>query len=202
MADRAPRPRWHTLAVAGSFLTLLVSSLPAQQPDSTRRASADTARVTSKPDRGPKLVTRLTPPVTPKQAFLYSLALPGFGQSRLDRGVSGALFAGVELTAITMWRRSSADLREARRYLGDSLPVTFTVNGSARTPSARGPNAYTADLVRTRRLHVEDWLAVLAFNHLLSGAEAFVSAQLWDVPVKIAAIPRPEGAMLVATLRW
>lgn len=174
----------------------------AQQVDSTRvKAKPDTVR--ARAPRAPALLTRMTPPITPKRAFLYSLALPGFGQSRLDRGVSGALFSGVELSAIAMLRHATVDLREARRYLSDSLPVTFTVNGTTVTPTALAPNAYTADLIRTRRLHVEDWMAVLAFNHLLAGADAFVSAQLWDVPVKMTAIPRPDGsALLVATIRW
>ena len=186
--------------------TALLSTAPAQ----VAAQQVDSARVKAKPDsvrvrapRAPALLTRLTPPITPKRAFLYSLALPGFGQSRLDRGVSGALFSGVELSAIAMLRHATVDLREARRYLGDSLPVTFTVNGTTATPLSYGSNPYTEDLIRTRRLHVEDWMAVLAFNHLLAGADAFVSAQLWDVPVKMAAVPRPDGGVLVvATIRW
>ncbi len=204
----APRLERIRALLLGAALSFVASSVvTAQTPDTTKRAvpadsaKAATARAPRVP-RAPALITRLAPPITPKRAFLYSLALPGFGQSRLDRGVSGALFSGVELSAITMLRRSSADLREARRYLSDSLPITFNANGTTATPVGRSPNAYTADLIRTRRLHVEDWLAVLAFNHLLSGADAFVSAQLWDVPVKLAALPRPDGAVLVATIRW
>jgi hypothetical protein len=45
-------------------------------------------------------------------------------------------------------------------------------------------------------------LAVLAFNHLFAGADAFVSAQLWNVPVELSAIPRPSGAVFVATIRF
>ena len=195
--------------VRASFtLTLCATALLSTSSARVAAQQVDSARVKAKPDavrapRAPALLTRLTPPVTPKRAFLYSLALPGFGQSRLDRGVSGAVFSGVELSAIAMLRHATVDLREARRYLGDSLAVTFTVNGTTATPLSYGPNAYTADLIRTRRLHVEDWMAVLAFNHLLAGADAFVSAQLWDVPVKMAAVPRPDGGVLVvATIRW
>ncbi len=187
----------------GFAVALAAPSLAhAQQPDSVRiKAKPDSIR--TRAPRAPALITRLTPPITPKRAFLFSLALPGFGQSRLDRGVSGALFSAVELSAIAMVRQATVDLREARRYLGDSLPVTFTVNGTTATPGAYAQNGYTADLVRTRRLHVEDWMAVLAFNHLIAGADAFVSAQLWDVPVRMSAIPRPDGgALLVATIRW
>lgn len=173
----------------------------AQQPDTTRIV-VRTDTVKTSPVR-PRLLSRLNPPITPRRAFLYSLALPGFGQSRLDRGVSGALFSGVELSALALLRRSSADLREARRYLSDSLPTTFVVSGNTLRPTDYGPNEYTADLVRTRQLHAEDWLAVIAFNHLLSGADAFVSAQLWDMPVRLSAVPRADGGvMLVAAIRW
>ncbi len=203
-ALRAACPRTSSASVA-LWLALSLAAVPrarAQQVDSARvRAKPDSVR--TRVPRAPALLTRLTPPVTPKRAFLYSLALPGFGQSRLDRGVSGALFSGVELSAIAMLRHATVDLRDARRYLGDSLPVTFTVNGTTAIPVSNAPNGYTADLIRTRRLHVEDWLAVLAFNHLIAGADAFVSAQLWDVPVRMSAIPRPDGgAWLVATIRW
>jgi hypothetical protein len=45
-------------------------------------------------------------------------------------------------------------------------------------------------------------MAVIAFNHLFAGADAFVSAQLWDMPVQISALPSATGAMLVATVRF
>ncbi len=149
-----------------------------------------------------KAVTRMTPPLSPKKAFLYSVVLPGLGQSRLDRGTSGALFASVELAAITMIRRSNADLREVRRYRIDTLPADFVVSGSTLTKSGILTNRYTADLERTRRLHVEDWIAALAFNHLFAGADSFVAAQLWDVPVSLSAVPSSRGGALVATVKW
>lgn len=141
-------------------------------------------------------------PLTPKRAFLYSLALPGFGQSRLDRGSSGALFASVELTALVMLRRVNADLREAKAYRTDSLPTNFTPAGDTVRAVARAPGKYTADLIRTRRLHLEDWLAVVAFNHLFSGADAFVAAQLFDMPVQLSAVPSVNGPWFVASIRF
>ncbi len=150
----------------------------------------------------PRVVTRLTPPLTPRRAFMYSFALPGFGQSRLDRGTSGALFASVELAAIAMVRRSQADLREVRRYRIDTLPSDFIVVGDKLTKTGLFTNRYSSELGKTRQLHVEDWLAVVAFNHLFAGADAFVAAQLWDVPVSLSALPSVGGVMAVATLRW
>lgn len=145
---------------------------------------------------------RFTPPLTPKRAFLYSALLPGFGQSRLDRGTSGALFASIELAAFVMMRRSQMDLREARRYQIDTLPDQYVVSGDSVVKNGVFTNGFTRDLVRTRRLHVEDWIAVVAFNHLFAGADAFVSAQLWDVPIELSAYPRPSGAVFAATIRF
>ena len=51
-------------------------------------------------------------------------------------------------------------------------------------------------------LHVTHAHHVVAFNHLFAGADAFVSAQLWDVPVELSAYPRPSGAVFAATIRF
>ncbi len=194
---------------------LLVSAAPAVSPVMAQ-GRADTSRVAppSTPTgaqaqpaavaaRPASAVAQLgKSPLTPKRAFLYSLALPGFGQSRLDRGSSGALFASVELTALVMLKRVNADLSEARRYLNDSLPDNFTPVGDTVRAVARPRGKYTADLIRTRRLHLEDWLAVVAFNHLFSGADAFVSAQLFDMPVQLSAVPTANGPWFVASIRF
>jgi hypothetical protein len=128
--------------------------------------------------------------------------LPGLGQSRLDRGTSGALFASVELAALVMVRRSVADVREAQRYRIDTLPSSFTSAGGTLTPVGAFTGRYTRDLVGARRLHVEDWLAVVGFNHLFAAADAFVAAQLWDVPVRMSAQRSRGGTALVATVHW
>jgi len=106
------------------------------------------------------------------------------------------------MAAIAMSMRSAADLREARRYRADSLPSDFDVNGSTLRKTGTVAGLYSRELVNTRRLHLEDWLATIAFNHLFAGADAFVAAQLWDVPVTLAAAPTRDGALFVASLRW
>ena len=188
-------------------------------PDSLRSARDTVVLKTLQPDsiagqnqtlalhRTPML-PRVSAPLTPKRAFLYSLALPGLGQSRLDRGSSGALFASAELAALVMLSRTSADVREARRFLTDTLPDSFTVapdaggDGVTVQPSGRLIGNYTSELIRARRLHAEDWIALLAFNHLFSGADAFVAAQLWELPFELSAIPTGDGPMLVVTVRF
>lgn len=166
------------------------------------QVARDTTVAPAPPRVATRAVSRLSPPLSPRRAFLFSLLLPGFGQSRLDRGTSGALFASVELAAIAMVRRSSSDLREVRRYRIDTLPSDFTVVGDSLQRTGSFTNQFSGDLEKTRQLHVEDWLAVVAFNHLFAGADAFVAAQLWDVPVSLSAMPRAGGVTLVATLRW
>lgn len=188
------------LAWGTALLCVPLLSPHAQRADSARtQAVADT---TVAPVAQTRAASRLAPPLSPRRAFMYSALLPGFGQSRLDRGTSGALFASVEMAAITMVRRSRADLKEVRRYRIDTLPSEFTVNGATVTKSGVFTNKYSKELEKTRQLHVEDWLAAIAFNHLFSGADAFVAAQLWDVPVTLSAIPHINGTTLVATLRW
>ena len=186
--------------VALSFALLVAPAAVYAQVGDSVRARADSIASIAQPPRARS--TRPTPPITPRRAFLYSLMLPGFGQSRLDRGTSGALFASIELAALVMVRRSGADVREARRYRIDTLPAEFTVSSGIFRPTGTFSNRFTSDLVRTRRLHVEDWLAVIAFNHLFSAADAFVAAQLWDVPVSLSARPSAGGGAIVATLRW
>jgi hypothetical protein len=61
---------------------------------------------------------------------------------------------------------------------------------------------YTVDRVRARRLQLEDWFAALIFNHLLSGADAFVAAQLWDLPGEVSMRAHPRGLTVDAALPW
>lgn len=101
-----------------------------------------------------------------------------------------------------MIRRSLSDVREAKRYRADSLPREFLQLNGILVANGITNGRFTADLARARRLHVEDWVAVVVFNHLFAGADAFVGAQLWDAPVSVAVHPGPDGAVLVASLRW
>lgn len=146
----------------------------------------------------------LRPPVSPRRAFLSSLIVPGLGQSRLQRPTAGAVFAGVEMAAVVMIGKSLADLRAAKAFRADSVagsvPVDAAGNPTGATPLIGAP--FTDDLVRARRLHLEDWIAVIAFNHLISGAEAFVSANLFDLPAQISARPSGRGGAVTVSLAW
>ena len=173
---------------------------PVVKPDSSKRAAPTGQRPVLKKT----VVSALSvPPITPKRAFLYSLMIPGLGQSRLDRGTAGALFAAVELGSIAMVGKTTGDLQQARRYTVDTVPKNYAVGSDGKIVGTGvfGPQ-FPLSLVNTRRLHREDWFAALMFNHLISGADAFVAAQLWDVPTSVAVKPYADGIALVATLRW
>ncbi|MBC7841883.1 MAG: hypothetical protein H7099_06210 [Gemmatimonadaceae bacterium] len=141
----------------------------------------------------------LRPPITPKAAFLHSLAVPGWGQSALRRSTAATLFSSVELGAIYMVMKSRADLKRAKALRGlDSITVGDPSLGESVT---RVP-AVTEELINARRLHLEDWIAVLVFNHLLAGADAYVAANLWDLPARVSIRHTPAGPALAAQFRW
>ena len=148
----------------------------------------------------------LTPPISPRRAFLYSFLFPGAGQAALGRAGAGGTFFLVEVTALALVHRSAEDLRIARAFSRDSIPSRYQhdpISGlvargidGAPVVAEWSKARYDSTWVKTRRLHYEDWLAVLFFNHLFAGADAFVAAQLWDLPGKVAIRRTPYGSVI------
>src|SRR6476646_1374605 len=170
----------------------LLRALPAaaQRPDSTRLRPA--------PARAQPRDT-LKPPLSPRRAFLYSALIPGFAQSKLGRNKAAAVMLTVEAMAIAMIRESGADVREARSMSGDSLVVSYVdATGNAVNPTVIVPRHFDTQYVHVRQSHVEDWVAFLIANHLFSGADAFVAANLWDVPAQLQIRAIPGGACVGA----
>ncbi len=202
-----------------AFGALTPATVDGQQRDSVRAgiqlpARALPAVVTADPSgaAGPVPADPLGPPITPRRAFLYSLLVPGSGQAKLDRAYAGGLFFLVEVSALVLVHRSAEDYRIARRFSGDSIPLRFNLDASTGSPirdangspevAAWSVPRYDEEYVRTRRLHYEDWLAVMVFNHLFAGADAFVAAQLWDLPTKVAVRPTPRGPAVQVSLSF
>jgi len=193
-----------TAAVVGLEM-VPVAGAHAQHVDSTRVGARH-----KPPPRTPAPDT-VKPPISPKRAFLYSLVVPGYGQSVLNRPIAGSLFFGAEVTWIALATKSAYDLRYARAHEKDSLVVSYALDstGAVQRDSLGRPvgatyatNRYAGNLVAARRKHLEDYYALLIANHLLAGAEAFVSAQLWDVPEHVSIRALPFGPALVASFRW
>lgn len=114
---------------------------------------------------------RFDPPVSPLGAFGRSLLLPGWGQAVLGGRGAGAFFVFWEGLALTMTVKSVRQLHYQERI------------------------GVHADSLTNKRAEVEDWIALIVFNHLVAGAEAFVSAHLWDFPADLAARKLPGGAV-------
>ena len=226
-----PRALGATIAAALAALSLCGSPLAAQQRDTTAArplSVADSARADSvrraaaardstpgqrrRPARPRRAATSsgipdslLRPPISARRAFLYSLVLPGQGQTSLRRNRAAALFGSVEIGSIFMLLKSENDLRIARAHVGDSV-FTGTYKPSTTANLADSLPVYTPDRlsfrVRARQLHVQDWVAALVFNHLISGADAFVAAQLWDRPAQVSFRPAPGGLSVNASIAW
>ena len=176
------------VVLAAVAFALLPASLPSQAPDTT---VADTA--------GPR--PELRPPISPRRAFLYSLLLPGYAQSILGRGKTGTILVAFEAAAIVMLRESELNVRDARRFLNDSVVVSYVdANGN---PSVRKePTRFTRQLLQKRREQVEDWIAVLVGNHLFAAADAYVAALLWDLPAEVSVQGTTRHASFAMRLYW
>jgi len=104
-------------------------------------------------------------------AFLRSLLLPGWGQAVTGRPVAGAVFATWEGVSAMMTLKAQSEFH----YMREAGSVS----------------------VGAKRQEVQDWLVLWIFNHLFSGAEAFVSAHLQDFPKDLRVRAFPGGAATV-----
>jgi hypothetical protein len=174
-------------------IVALASGASAQRADSGRVTPRPAVDTTSRP--APK------PPISPRRAFLYSVLIPGLGQSKLDRPLGGAIFVLTESIALGMLRQSSADLAEARRFRSDSA-VFLGFDPVTGAPVVQ-PSSFNDQLIEIRKGHVEDWIFFLVGNHLFAGADAYVAAHLWDLPAQIDIRPGANGRSgITARIRW
>ena len=116
-------------------------------------------------------------PVSPMGAFWRSFLIPGWGQAKLNRKLSGGLFIAVEGLSLGMIIKMDHQLKYLQR---------------TNDPSAEA-----------KEQQKEDWMAILVFNHLLAGLEAFVSAHLWDFPddLQLQGVPGTYGAQVTVPIR-
>lgn len=192
------RTWWVAVLVVVAALGAAAPSAAAQGRDTTRKAveipRTVTATVPGDTARGPR--APLTPPISPGRAFAYSFLLPGYAQTVLGRPKASALFIAFEAVCVTMLRQAQFDLRQARNAGTDSVITSWWNPATGQSVRSAEPSPYDAGLIRSRRAHVEDWVAVLIANHLASGLDAYVSANLWDVPAELAVHPTASGASI------
>ena len=176
------------IALTASLATLSLStgralaqdSVKVAVPDSAAAAApADTAApaaaATPAADSLPVTVARqdsvppipLRPPVGPGGALWRSLLIPGWGQAKLGRGIAAGIFLAVEGVSLGMVLKTNSELQYAK--------------------------ATDSTAVDQKTQEREDWLVIMAVNHLLAGLEAYVSAHLWDFPGDLALKPSRGG---------
>jgi hypothetical protein len=142
-------------------------------------------------------------PISPKRAFLTSLVVPGSAQNVLGRHRAAAALIAVETISLAMMRESAADLREARQQRGDSLVVSYVDASGDLLPTPTLQRRRFEDVeVRSRRSHVEDWVALLIANHLFAACDAFVAASLWDVAAHVSANGNRNQVLLMVQIPW
>ncbi len=150
-------------------LFLLLSSVP-------NLTAQDTVRTARRDSAAPKDSLQRVG-ISPFNAFWRSFLLPGWGQARLNRKLTGGMFVAWE--GVT---------------LGMSLKTRHELDYLRRTGSVRADD---------KRQEHEDWLVLLAFNHLFAGLEAYVSAHLADFPgdLRFQAVPGGVGAAASVPIR-
>ncbi len=150
-------------------------------------------------------------PISPRSAFIRSLLAPGWGQMRLDRRKAAGIFIAAEVGTIGMSLKSWNDLRKAKAARADTVgtpavdgsgnPVIDPETGEQRIDFApRNPNL--AGRLAARRNHLEDWVAVVVFNHLFAGADAYVAANLADFDANVEVTSTDRGLRFMARVAW
>lgn len=132
-------------------------------------------------------------------------------QMRFDRRKAATVFLLAEAGGVGMSLKSWNDLSMAKKARSDTIgtPV-LKPDGTPQIDSVTGQpvvsfaprNKNLADRVRARRAHLEDWIAVVVFNHLFAGADAYVAANLadFDANVQVSSTERRLGVR--ARLAW
>jgi hypothetical protein len=112
-------------------------------------------------------------------AFFRSLTIPGWGQAKLDRRLTGGIFLAFEGLALGMAIKADRELQ----YL----------------KSRDEPQ----EAIDDKRQEREDWITLVVFNHLFAALDAFVGSHLYDFPedVKLRASPSGFGAIVSIPVR-
>jgi hypothetical protein len=156
------RIAWATVATVATVTTVGVAQdSVGVAPDSIPVAEAVPA--------GADTLAFARAPTSPMGALWRSLLVPGWGQAKLNRKLTGALFVVWEGVTLGMSIKTSHELAYLRR------------TGSTS--------------VSSKQQERQDWLVLLAFNHLFSAIEGYVSSHLWDFPedLEVTAAPVPGG---------
>jgi len=179
----------HRGSIAAGLLVVLLSMGILEAPPLSAQEAPDTTPAA----RAQEPVLPM-PAVSPRSAFLRSLALPGWGHASLGSYNRGAFYFGAQTATVWMLltvrqRRTAAEkardiliedveYRARAEGITDPFEIESRVDADASVGEAQG-------LVDARDQQFEDWLALGIFLVLLGGADAYVSAHLAGFPAPI-----------------
>jgi hypothetical protein len=121
--------------------------------------------------------------ISPGQAFVRSLVLPGWGQSSIGAPGRGAVYFALEAGSLWMVYKSDRKLNEAHEEDRILREQGLLEEGQV------------SPLTRDRRAQREDWITLSVFWLFFSGADAFVAAHLRDFDEHVGVEPSPTGGV-------
>ncbi|HUF12057.1 MAG TPA: DUF5683 domain-containing protein [Longimicrobiales bacterium] len=148
---------------------------------------------------------------SPVGAMVRSFVLPGWGQASYDRYVRGGVYFMGHTGNLFMVFKTLTSLDEAREREDRIVAASEDRLLESGTPpdSLDAEVDVDASVVSIRRLvsareeQREDWIALGLFWLLISGVDAYVTAQLADFPASIGATTdgRSVGIMVTVPVR-
>lgn len=178
----------------------------AQEPDPEADPPPSEIAADTVPEGDPDVQARVGEGISPRGAFLRSLALPGWGHAEIGSYTRGAFYLSAESAVGWMLYKSvrrlgnAEDIRDLRRTEAENRLRSEGITDPFELEDAvdEDPAVQRAEgLVEARSQQREDWIALGIFFLLLGAADAYVSAQLQDFPepIRLDARAHPAGGV-------
>jgi hypothetical protein len=145
--------------------------------------SGDTTRARHR--RPPPPDTTRVNGISPKGAFLRSLVIPGWGQSRIGSPGRGGVYFGLEASSLWMVYKAQRKVEDARRR-------EHELKNAGLLPLDK-----QSGLLHSRLSQREDWITLSLFWLFFSGADAYVSTHLANFNAHVGTLPAPDGGVQV-----
>jgi len=149
----------------------------------------------------------------PRNAFLKSMLVPGWGHFSIGAPVRGLFYVSLQgsswyMLVKTLGKVSDAEDRERGfvRVAKDSLNALMAADSIARK-RLEDPDAYDAavaahpdvahlsGLLTARKQQRQDWITYTLFFTFLGAVDAYVTAHLADFPADITVAPAANGGV-------
>ncbi len=187
---------------------------PAARPDTARPAAATPDTTSPVPSADTVTARRDTlriRRVGSGTAFYRSLLIPGWGQISTHSYTRAGVFITLQGASWFMLVKTLRKLSQAEAELNHFSPLTAdsllhdaadSLANQGLTPAALKIKADSLSagfsLTKSRKKQREDWITLVVFWTLASGADAFIGAQLQDFPAGVGVEPREGGGARIS----